>query len=458
MAGAFWEDRHEEWDFDTVITNQGGYSASQGFDNWTRAHSQFLRPSAYYNPYACGAYAAPVGYYYCVTDGWGVSAAPTDAWWFSRDDTDWETLAVFGEATFQLNDAWSITAGARWFDVDSEKIYHVELPAGRRTPSGQLLSGDAADKHGCLTTDAPCNFGDSDNAADDGFNRIDSSDDDIAVKFSVQYTPNDDIMFYALYSEGFRAGGVNRNRGAPRLAPAYGADFLENTEIGMKGSFASGRVNVTAIAFFQDWVDYQLEVVDPSNIPCAIDPTPPCGQPWQKGVLNAGNAHSDGFEINIDALPTDQFKLQINATFLESELDAPVPGVSDVGKGSKLPFAPELKASLLAQYNWPMNVAGSNEGFFQFQFSHTGKSLNQVQEFVGGATPQLTQEAYNWSSVRLGLIGESWEANVFVNNLTDERGQLYHDVTDFEPFFGRSRLSVVRPREYGVRFVKYWGD
>jgi outer membrane receptor protein involved in Fe transport len=174
-------------------------------------------------------------------------------------------------------------------------------------------------------------------------------------------------------------------------------------------------------------------------------------------VLNAGNAHSDGFEISIDALPAENFKLQLNATVLESELDDEVPGVDAVGKGSKLPFAPEFKASMLAQYNWPMSVAGSSEGFFQFQFSHTGASLNQVQAFEGGPTPQIKQEAHNWASVRLGLVGNSWEANLFINNLTDERGQLYHDVSDFEPFFGRQRTSVIRPREYGIRFIKHWG-
>ena len=41
---------------------------------------------------------------------------------------------------------------------------------------------------------------------------------------------NDDVMVYGLYSEGFRAGGVNRNRGAPRLPQAYTADFLETIQ------------------------------------------------------------------------------------------------------------------------------------------------------------------------------------------------------------------------------------
>jgi outer membrane receptor protein involved in Fe transport len=466
VAGAFYEDRHEEWDFNTDVE---GYRDSQAFSNWTRPYNEFLRPTydengnraigpEYFNNYACGAYAAPVGYYYCIADGWGVPAAPTDSWWFSADDTDWETMAIFGEATFHLTDKFSITAGARWFDVEQTKQYLVNNPGNRRTPAIPNLAGDATGRKGCLVADGPCNPNDQDNPDDIGVNFINSSDDDIAIKVGLQYDINEDVMIYGLYSEGFRAGGVNRNRGAPRLPQTYGADFLENYEVGLKGSFANGRMNVSATLFFQDWVDYQLEVVDPSNVPCAVDPTPPCGQPWQKGVLNAGSAHSDGFEIQIDALPTDQFKLQLNATVLESELDEEVPGVDAVGKGSKLPFAPEFKASMLAQYNWPMSVGGSNEGFFQFQFSHTGKSLNQVQAFVGGPTPQIEQKAYNWASVRFGLVGDSWEANLFINNLTDERGQLYHDVSDFEPFFGRQRTSVIRPREYGIRFVKFWGD
>ena len=456
VVGAFYEDRTEEWDFDTYVTNQGGYRNSQGFDNWTRPASYFTRPSYYLN--SDPAFPGCAGYYYCIADGWGVTAAPTDAWWFSGDDTDWETMAVFGELTFDLGEHWSITGGARWFEVDQTKTYSVELPQGRRTPAGTMLNGDATDKHGCLFADAPCNPFDSDNPADEGFSQPDATDDDVAVKLSVQWTPNEDLMFYGLYSEGFRPGGTNRNRGAPKLPQAYGADFLENYEVGMKATMANGRMNLSVTAFFQDWVDYQLEVVDPSNIPCAIDPEPPCGQPWQKGVLNAGSAHSDGFEVVIDALPTDQFKLQLNAVFLESELDDDVPGIDGAGKGSQLPFAPEIKASLMAQYNWPMNIAGSDEGFFQFQFSHTGESLNQVQAFEGGATPQITQEAYNWASVRLGIQGSSWEANIFVNNLTDERGQLYHDVSDFEPFFNRQRTSIIRPREFGVRFIKYWGE
>jgi len=425
VAGVFWEDRTEDWDFNTYTTNDGGYSGSQGWANWDTAY-------------------------------WNVSPPATDAWWFSGDRTTWETLAAFGEATFDFSEKFSATVGARWFEVDQTKTYWVELPAGRRTTSGTLLNGDAALKHGCLVTDAPCNAEDSDNPADDGFNRPNSSDTDTAIKVSAQYAFSEDKMVYALYSEGFRPGGTNRNRGAPKLAPSYNADFLENIEIGVKTQWADGRLQLNAIAFFQDWEDYQVEVVDPSNNPCSVDNPPPCGQPWQKGVLNAGDAGSDGFEIQMEAKTSERLSLRANATWLDAEIKSSIPGLDDVGPGSKLPFAPEFKGSFMANYHWPTSMLGSNESYVQFQFSHVGSSLNQVQEIVGGNAPQMTMESYETTSLKFGMNGEDWEASIFVNNIGDERGQLYHDVTDFEPFFGRQRTAVIRPREIGVRFFKSW--
>ena len=447
VGGVFWEDRHQDWTFNTYVD---GYADTQGFDNWTRDHSIFTRPTG------------TVGVYYYVPDGWGVSNAPaSDGWWLSADDTDWETMAVFGEATFRITDKFSLTAGARWFEVDQKKEYYVELPVGRLTPGGlPLLSdpGTGPGKWGCVVVDAPCNFLDSDNPADDGINRIEGKDSDTAIRVSAQYNLTEDVMVYGLYSEGFRAGGVNRNRGVPLLPQVYGADFLENTEFGMKGSFAEGRLNISATAFFQDWIDYQVEVVDPSNSPCGVPEIQPCGQPWQKGVLNAGNAHSDGVEIQIEAQPNDQLSLRLNATMLESELDEDNDLISDAGKGSKLPFAPDFKASAYAQYNWPTTMANSKESFFQVQMSYVGDSLNQIQAFEGGATPQIKMESYGYFSAKFGMVGDTWEANLFVNNISDRRGQLYHDITDFEPFFGRQRTSVIRPREFGVRFFKRWGE
>ena len=96
-----------------------------------------------------------------------------------------------------------------------------------------------------------------------------------------------------------------------------------------------------------------------------------------------------------------------------------VPGLSNVGPGTPLPFAPEFKGSLFAQYNWPADIFGGHEAFAQFQYSYVSESLNQIEPLTvaDGPAPQMTMEEYDVSSLKFGLIGDTWEANIFVQNL-----------------------------------------
>ena len=75
-------------------------------------------------------------------------------------------------------------------------------------------------------------------------------------------------MIYGLYTKGYRPGGVNRSRGDPFFPNAYGHDIMANREIGYKSSFAQGRGRLTIIGYDMEWSEYQLEQVDPSQIPC----------------------------------------------------------------------------------------------------------------------------------------------------------------------------------------------
>jgi len=68
--------------------------------------------------------------------------------------------------------------------------------------------------------------------------------------------------------------------------------------------------------------------------------------------------------------------------------------------------------------------------------------------------------------LRFGIQGDSWEVALFVNNLTDERAQYTHEAAQFtyglanvaegRPHIQRTYTN--RPREYGVRYTKRWGD
>ncbi|MCH8896110.1 MAG: TonB-dependent receptor, partial [Proteobacteria bacterium] len=51
------------------------------------------------------------------------SLITADHLWDSRDDTDWENKAVFGEVTWHATDNVNVTVGARWFEFSNDKTY-----------------------------------------------------------------------------------------------------------------------------------------------------------------------------------------------------------------------------------------------------------------------------------------------------------------------------------------------
>lgn len=400
VAGVFYEKSHEDWQFTTFAD---GYEQSHSWDNYTSGRIDPDRIP---------------------------TRSPNNAWWYSADDTDWEQWAVFGEMTWHINDAWDATVGYRQFERKVDKEYFVELPQFNPTP--------------------------------DGVSEADTKLSDGVPKLSVSWQVNDNSMLYALYSEGFRPGGTNRNRGNPFFPATYDADKLENFEIGTKNTLAGGRVRLNATYFDMSWTDYQLEVVDPSSRTCGNDNAPPepqCGQPWQKVVANVGNASSSGFELQVDWVASKNLTVGVNGTWLDAVLDEDVDVSVLVPKGSRLPLSPEFKGSMYAQYDWDVDWFGANSSWFRLQWSYTGDMLNQVEPLTldDGPSPQINQPSYNIGDLRWGIDHDKWSFQAYVNNITDERAVLFANPYELDYFFGRSRVTVNRPREMGIRWIQRFG-
>lgn len=414
VAGLFYETHDQDWDFYSVAA---GYDQSQSMANYRAGR---------------------------VT-GVPVTTSSEDTWWYSGDRTTFEQKAAFGEFTWHITDQWDALIGLRWFDRTIKKRYIVELPL--HNPNSDL--------------DLP------------------ADDTDVVPKFSLSYRFSDDIMIYGLYSEGFRPGGTNRTRSSTAYFPTqYKSDLLENYELGTKMSLADGRVRLVATYFDMTWKNYQLELVDPSNLPCSnpAAPAPPyCGQPWQKVVGNAGDATSKGLEIQLDALLGKSFTAGFSATWLDAKLKDGFYFSVETPAGSRLPLSPEFKGSIYGQYNWDIDwFDGAFSSLYaRLQWSYTGSMLNQVEPFrltlnpdgsvdYGGANygpaPQIEMPSYNIGDLRIGVGGKAWEVQLFVNNLTDERAILFDNPFEFDHFFGRGRQTINRPREYGLRVTYRFGE
>ena len=397
VLGLFYQEREEGWDFETMTVD---YRNSLGYANQMASVATYLPDR--------------------------LPVAPTDVWWASYDRTNWETMAVFGEVNYRFNEKVELTVGGRFFDREADKRYWVENPKGALTADGVL----------------PRN------------KRDNESNSDFVPKVSIKYNINDDMMVYALYSEGYRPGGVNRGRSSAPIYPdKYDADFLLNTEIGFKSTLADGNVRLNVTYFTMDWENYQIELVDPSNLPCntaGAYPAPACGQPWQKVVANLGDATSSGLQLEVLAAINDSTEIGWNSQWGDSKTNTELADGS-APAGSRLPQVPEFKANLWIDKSFNFSALGATEGFARASLSYTGDTVSAVQPDYS-----YNQASFTIADVKVGIMGDDWELDIFVNNLTDERAEIAVNDWYFDFFFGNARQYTNRPREMGIRYTKRW--
>jgi len=291
-------------------------------------------------------------------------------------------------------------------------------------------------------------------------------------------------MVYALYTEGVRQGGVNRGRGEPFFPVNFDSDLMNNSEVGYKSSFAGGKGRLNLSYYNMAWEEYQLQLLDPSFVKC-IDPDTGepvnpsvlkiagvCGQPWQTVIANLGEASITGFNISVDYSPNENWVLGFNYEDMEAKTDSAHDldgdGILDLVKGMRLPLTPDYKAAAWAEFRLPTSLLGANDFFVRAQWSFTGNSLSRLEPLsLDSPTPQFVNPGYNIGDIRAGLEGDDWQVDVFVNNLTDERA--VYSYSSGPPIVwqaaqlaeGRDHHQsayVNRPREFGVRYMKRWGD
>lgn len=362
-----------------------------GFDFFTRIEDYENTPSfQFWNTY------------------YGVEPGTTDnAFYHSNNDQETEQFAAFGEVSYSPNEHWTLTGGLRWFDHTRTRTFFIQQPNGRF--SANLPTAK-------------------------------ESTSDITKKLSVQYNFNDNAMVYALFSDGFRAGGRNVVRPGTVLPPDYEPDFLDNYELGFKSRFGGGRYNLNLTAFRMEWQDYQIEVVDPGPLFATL-------------VANVGDAEIDGVTLDFSAFLFDSLDFGLNLQLLDAKTKADNAQLGLV-PGARLPFSAEEKGSVWVEYTHQREFAGGNF-YARYQWSYMGNSLNGLPgvDLGGNVIPANTQPAYQVADAKIGFAASNWEVYAYVDNLTNERAVLFDQQS--APV---GNITVNWPRTWGLGFTKSWGS
>lgn len=335
-----------------------------------------------------------------------------DAFYRINNHTKIKQYAAFGELTYELDDQWSFIVGGRWFSSERDRRFQLYQPANRV----------AQDENPVERTD------------------------DIAKKASVRYRFDDRRMAYLLYSEGYRNGGANIVRPGAVLPREFDPDKLKNYELGFKARWLDNRVQANLSVFRMTWQDFQTELSDPGPLFATM-------------IVNAGDATIDGAELDLSIVPVAGLDLGFNVGYLDARLSEDIVLPPDgngfeaviAQDGARLAISPEWKLSAYAQYTWPAEVFGGNV-FARMQYSYNGDALNDLECNAPDCDPHEVMESYSITDVTLGIEGVNgdWEFSVFVDNVTDEHAELYKYSVP------RDAITVNRPREYGIRFMKKW--
>ncbi len=354
-----------------------------------------------------------------------------DLIWLTQQQRVDRDYAAFGEVTYDITDKFSATAGVRLFHYNNTLQGFFGFSAGYSSGTGEAACFNATP----LRPDSPCTN------VDKG-----TKDTDAIYKGNLTYKFDDDKLAYFTFSRGFRPGGVNR-RGT---LPPYGADYVNNFEVGLKSSWLDNRLRINAAAYILKWKNIQFSYLGLNGL---------------TNVDNAGNATVNGFEADISARPTEGFTAGLSFSINEAKLDQnscnsidssfactlPAPdGTANfvrAAKGTRLPTTPQFKGSMILRYEHDIDL-----GRMHYQAAGTFQSkafadLRDADRAVTGVLRARTNV-----DLSIGLNAERWRVEAFVNNVGDNRG----DVRNFVQCAASTCTNVytvpTQPRTFGIKF------
>ncbi len=199
-----------------------------------------------------------------------------------------KSWAVFAEATVDVTDAWSVTAGWRW------------TKDTRQFKRSQWASDFGFDQfYAC-----PGNIG-PDGLAMRSYCKQEVSFSESTPRVILNYAFNDDVMAYLSLSRGYSSGGLN---GDVYMQP-YEPEISDNWEVGMKSQWFERRLQLNVTVFRNDYENQQI------TIGRVID-----GQ-LHENLFNAQAATLEGYEVELLATPAEGWFVTGTYGYLDGNYD-----------------------------------------------------------------------------------------------------------------------------------------
>ncbi len=382
--------------------------------------------------------------------------------------------AAYTQGVWDINQDFTLTVGLRWAEDDFRGQENLLIPtivdaltqATQGIFSTAGLTGDAT----ASTVDGWDNFNIIRGAIDpttlqptgvvdpwvDGFasyvnvhrsySRVDRK---VTARINLDWTPDDDTLWYFSATSGYRSGGFNLVFFSTTYT--YDPEELIAYEIGYKSQFFNDTLQIFASTYLYDY----------SNIHTFGSEVSVVTGGTTTSVLEAPGARIYGVEAEIMWLATDNITIGGNMSYTPSEYtktlliqDAADPRFPDGLipnqdtnldiKGNRVLQVPDYKGSAFVTYDLPL---GDN-GDLSFTFSASWISDVYFSQFETDLDKAPAYERYDirstWKSPN-----RNWIVSGFVHNIADTIGIRQMEGHGNEDGYRRTG-QVTEPRFYGV--------
>lgn len=257
----------------------------------------------------------------------------------SSIDQDVDTMAVYADVTWKLNDSIDILAGIRYDEEEQQNGSYANYtinnvmpdPSSVPAPLDQVVAGINGTLNGMA-------------AAASGVEPKAKADFDAWLpKLGVSYHFNDDITTSFIFQRGYRSGGVGTNIAQQRVF-TYDQEYTDNFELTFRSVWQGGKLMFNTNVFYTEWTDQQISI---QLSPASFDTE----------TVNAGESHIKGFESELFYYPSDQLSITAGVGLAKTEFDKFDYVVQSTGEvkdlaGRRFADSPEWTANIAVNYDF----------------------------------------------------------------------------------------------------------
>jgi iron complex outermembrane receptor protein len=307
------------------------------------------------------------------------------------------SYAAYGQATYNLTEALSFTAGLRY--TKETKRY---TPIHKELVSGVLLIPDVQARQKFTDT---------------------------SPRFGVEYRWNENLFTYVSASRGFKSGGFTGRTVDPQpAARPFKPEKVWAYEVGFKSNLLDDRIRFNGAAFYTDYSD--LQVVNQEGI------TPI--------TVNAGKARIKGVESELVALLFEGLRLTGNLAYTDAKYREISDPFATINVNSKFANTPKWSSNVALDYTYDLESGASVN--FHGDWSYNSKIYNNAEN-----TPALTQPGVHLFNASLTYAhkDDHWQLTFGGRNLSNK----LYIVSGFDqPGVGFTEGTYARPREWYLTF------